>query len=183
MNQRWKRSPSMPGLLLLLGFLLSGPSASQDGADTDDHWLAAACPITAGANLAKIRETPFGPAVEFRSARTGRIVLHCNVEPDTFSTTLGLWAQDESPAGLVRATLFQQEVQDFDLGLVDQLQPPQALVSVESTDGTGVRAFQEDFSPNAVTEERFLYFLRIELERSSTDALVRAYNVSQMVLF
>jgi hypothetical protein len=162
-------------------FFPPGPALSQaDGTDWNDHWLAAACPIALGAKRARVIDTAKGPAVEFNPGAVGKIVLHCNVEPDTFSTSFVLWAEDDSADGFVEASLACQKVQEFD-GVPDELGDADTVVTVTSTNGTGVRYFQEDHVV-VVDEPQYLMYVRIVLERTSPSAEVRAYNFNWMVL-
>jgi len=175
---------SLTAVLVSLALTLPGHSTHAqgvDGSDWDDHWLVAACPIAQGYFKSRVRETRLGPAVEFRPNWVGKIVLYCNVEPDSFATSFVMWAEDDSEHGMVEASLYRQHVQGNQV-LLDDLGEPVQLVNVQSTDGSGVRTFQTDFDP-LVDETLYMYYVKIVLTRTNPEAVVRVYNVNWMVLF
>jgi hypothetical protein len=147
-----------------------GVSWSHSGNDLDDHWLAAACTqVPDGGRLTGIiRDREHGVAIGPRTKTS--LVLYCNVEADLFHNFIQIIAEDNSPNVEVTATFFQQDINNPGL--------PMEIVSVTTTDQPGLQVAGLFFDPAVEPDEfNYIYYIRIEVIRSSSDP-VWVYSVS-----
>ena len=165
------RKIRLGSLLVFLLAAIAPVTAWSHGNEFDDHWLAAACtqaPVR-GRFVGEIRETEFGVAIRPRARTT--LVLYCNVEADLFHNLIQIVAEDNSPNVEVTATLLQQDISAPGSA-------PTAIVSVTTTDQPGLQVADLFFDPAVELNELFyMYFIRIEVRRTSSDP-VWVYSVS-----
>ncbi len=163
------------GLCALL--FLAVPDAN---ATFDVNFLVATCARDTTGLPARTVRTPNGVGVTFAGSAVGDVILLCqiNVEPGSGFLELRLVAQDNTPGGSATATLFRQEVRDF-FGSEDSA-PPEALVSVTTSDQPGVQN-ADTIDPdllNGLDEFRFVFWIEVRLHRTSPTALIIVYNVA-----
>jgi len=169
---------TMSALLVAVAFLvLDGIPRRASADDFDHHFLAAACtqqPASNGRLFGRVVRTANGVAIEHRPNLTGEVVLFCNVDPSVthFFNMFQIIAEDNTPTGSVTATLYQANA--------DGGGAPVALVSVTTTDQSGVQVAQNFGDPNIeeLNEIFFRYYVEIVIHRDLLTDVVLVYAVS-----
>ena len=125
-----------------------------------------------GVSNSQTVQTQYGTAVRIRPGVIGVTTLHIPVTapPGSKFSRMSLMAADDTPAGLVRATLFRR------LDSQEQ-ESVEFLGSVVTSGSSGIQRRTADLSKSVELAAGDCYFIRLDLIRSQADAAVLALEV------
>ena len=153
--------------------------------DENEHFLAAACQQYASSSKSnysslsgKVVRTTEGVAVEHQNSKANSfdMVLYCNIdnEVDHFYNLFQIVAEDNAPAGYIKATLYREGLDSSNFG------PPVALATVKTTDKPGVQSASVYLDVLELNEIFYHYYIEIVLhwDQDNTSDKLRIYSAS-----